>query len=54
MFLVIIDRGVESDAFNPFVGMPIAPCFKGTTPPTFAKLNIYTIRHTKYACYDVV
>ena len=28
MFLVIIDRGVEKDLFNSFVGMPIAPCFK--------------------------
>ena len=37
MFLVIIDRGDEKDLFVPFVGMPIAPCFKGKLlqrPPT--------------------
>ena len=28
MFLVIIDRGDENTVFVPFVGMPIAPCFK--------------------------
>ena len=54
MFLVIIDRWYESPTFVPFVGMPIAPCFKDTTPPVNAKLNIYTVRHTKYAWYDVV
>ena len=26
--VVVIDRGDESGAFIPFVGMPIAPCFK--------------------------
>ena len=26
--VVVIDRGDESPAFIPFVGMPIAPCFK--------------------------
>ena len=52
--VVVIDRVRESLTFAHFVGMPIAPCFKDTTPPTFAKLNIYTTRHTKYAWYDVV
>ena len=52
--VVVIDRVDESVAFIHFVGMLVGSCFKDTTPPTFAKLNIYTIRHTKYAWYDVV
>ena len=28
VIVVVIDRGDESPAFIPFVGMPIAPCFK--------------------------
>ena len=28
VIVVVIDRGDESVAFIPFVGMPIAPCFK--------------------------
>ena len=52
--IAVIDRVHESPAFMHFVGMPIAPCFKDTTPPVNAKLNIYTVRHTKYAWYDVV
>ena len=27
VIVVVIDRGDESPAFIPFVGMPIAPCF---------------------------
>ena len=30
--VVVIDRGDESGAFIPFVGMPIAPCFKLAWP----------------------
>ena len=26
--VVVIDRGDENTTFIPFVGMPIAPCFK--------------------------
>ena len=29
VIVVVIDRGDESPAFIPFVGMPIAPCYKG-------------------------
>ena len=28
VIVVVIDRGVESDAFNPFVGMLVGSCFK--------------------------
>ena len=46
--VVVIDRVRENTVFAHFVGMPIAPCFKDTTPPVNAKLNIYTVRRTKY------
>ena len=46
--VVVIDRVHENTTFVHFVGMPIAPCFKGTTPPENAKLNLYTVCDTKY------
>ena len=46
--VIVIDKVDESPAFVHFVGMPIAPCFKDTTPPTFAKLNLtpFVIQNT--------
>ena len=42
--VVVIDRVHESSTFMHFVGMPIAPCFKGATvlpcPQIFPKLSI--------------
>ena len=34
MLLVIIDRLRQSPTLVPFVGMPIAPCFKESSAPT--------------------
>ena len=39
VIVVVIDRGDESVAFIPFVGMPIAPCFL-PCPQIFPKLSI--------------
>ena len=46
--VVVIDRVDESLTFIHFVGMPIAPCFKGTTPPVNSKLNLtpFVIQNT--------
>ena len=38
VFLVIIDRGVESPTFNPFVGMLVGSCFKIAHPGRGASL----------------
>ena len=49
--VVVIDRGDESGAFIPFVGMPIAPCFKARGyyhAHKFLLTKYLNIHHTKY------
>ena len=37
--VVVIDRGDENTTFIPFVGMPIAPCFKETSATVWATVS---------------
>ena len=39
VIVVVIDRGDESVAFIPFVGMPIAPCFKESSARDWATVS---------------